>query len=147
MRFVHVTWGKQVHVNDVMFVEEMSFPEDIRWTREQYLAEKPKLRGLLAKQFSTAIGCVLWQNGYLHSIAVIPSRRCEGLARQLLDRAEIAMRLDGQRMLSADVEVSNKDSIRLFERAGWTVTGRDADLYGPGRDGVFLEKLVPGFTY
>ena len=64
---------------------------------------------------------------YLGVLASHPSRRGEGLARQVL-RPGLELATEGG--LPAVLETTNPDNVALYERSGWEVTARLDDVIG-----------------
>jgi ribosomal-protein-alanine N-acetyltransferase len=73
-------------------------------------------------------------------IAVAPSARRKGLARQLLRACEAALRASGIRALRLEVRVSNGAARSLYEAEGWRMEGLRPRYYRDGEDAALYGK-------
>jgi len=76
----------------------------------------------------------------LYSIAVADERRGTGLGRLLLADAERVAATRRKRVLKLEVRVDNAGAIRLYERRGYRLVGRDAGYYADKTDALRYEK-------
>ena len=81
----------------------------------------------------------------LYSLAVAPDRQGRGVARQLLQQAEVDVRSTGALYLRLEVAASNTAAIRLYEQLGYTQFGRYDDYYEDHSDALRMEKCVRAY--
>ncbi|MGQ9800904.1 MAG: GNAT family N-acetyltransferase [Candidatus Saccharicenans sp.] len=83
----------------------------------------PQIIFLVAEVEGRVIGTILashdGRKGWINRLAVDPSYRGRGLARELVRRAEQELEREGLRMFAALIEEDNLPSIRLFEKLGY----------------------------
>lgn len=78
------------------------------------------------------------------SLGVEPEARRSGIARVLLDFAERRARREGRGALRLEVGAENHPARSLYAKAGFAVVAVLPDYYGPGRDGLRLERRLDG---
>jgi phosphinothricin acetyltransferase len=87
-----------------------------------------------------------WYEGIAEAaVYVARAARGAGVGRELLAALEEAAVADGRYKLIAKIFDANEPSLRLFERAGYTMVGthrRHGRLDGEWKDVVVLEKLI-----
>ena len=80
-------------------------------------------------------------------IATLPECRGKGYAKRVLAAFLESCREAGAESVFLEVSSDNIDALGFYLRAGFAVTGRRADYYGPGEDalllGLSLEKNAP----
>ena len=81
----------------------------------------------------------------LYSLAVAPDRQGRGVARQLLQQAEIDARATGALYLRLEVAASNTAAIALYEHMGYAQFGRYDDYYEDHGDALRMEKCVRAY--
>lgn len=89
--------------------------------------------------------CVLvGDEGTVHitTIAVAPEHRRRGLAEQLLEHLENAMRVRGLGSVILEVRVSNLPAQTLYKNSGYSVVQRIANYYNNGEDCFLMMKAV-----
>jgi ribosomal protein S18 acetylase RimI-like enzyme len=83
---------------------------------------------------------------YVNVLAVRPPLRGRGLGTKLLELAERRGREAGRAQMSVIVSDANRGARRLYERSGYSATGRRAMIKegweNPGRDWVLLTKAL-----
>lgn len=67
--------------------------------------------------------------GHIITVNVHPGHRGRGLARRLMSVLEARLAAHGVRRVRLEVNVANKDAIRLYEAGGYTRRGRLAGYY------------------
>lgn len=77
------------------------------------------------------------------SIAVLPQRRDQGIARSIMQRIEGIAIEKGAKGLSLEVGLTNVPAINLYLRLGFSIKGKIADYYGEGKDALYMEKMLP----
>lgn len=89
-----------------------------------------------------AIGHVMGARGHVVTIDIAAPERRKGLGRRLL--AELTSRLAaaGARVAHLEVDRRNTDAIRFYERMGYRAVGALPDYYGPGLEGLRMNKTL-----
>ena len=82
----------------------------------------------------------------LYSIAVDARHRGRGLAAALLADAERVALKRGRTRVSLEVRDDNGAAIRLYERLGYRLIGRNADYYADGAGARRYEKRLDRTT-
>ncbi len=75
----------------------------------------------------------------LERIAVMPSRRRQGVARQLLDALCSAARAQGAVRVLLEVAADNEPALGFYEAYGFTSIGRRAGYYRGGVDALVMQ--------
>jgi ribosomal-protein-alanine N-acetyltransferase len=94
----------------------------------------------------TGFGIMEWSDepegvvAYVQTLEVLPEARGQGVGRELLRRMEESARGAGAAVAWLHVDAENEGAIRVYERAGYRVTGREPDYYGRGRAGLVHMK-------
>jgi len=88
---------------------------------------------------------VEWAEGtaYLQTLEVMPERRVGGVGGELLRLAEGSARNAGAELMWLHVDAENDGAIRLYERNGYSLKGREEDYYARSRAAlVYARSLV-----
>jgi len=80
----------------------------------------------------TAFGSHDGRKGWINRLAVDPRHRRQGLAQQLIAKAEEALARDGIIIVAALVEAPNEPSLKLFRKLG----------YEERRDIIYFRKFL-----
>ena len=86
---------------------------------------------------------VIFDEGYIDSVAVRPDQRRQGIADRLL---EVFCRFGAAhlRFLTLEVRPSNTAAVALYEKHGFREAGRRRDYYdAPREDALLLTKEFP----
>jgi len=75
----------------------------------------------------------------LERIAVMPSRRRQGVARRLLDALCSAARSEGATRMLLEVAANNESAIALYTSCGFTTISRRAGYYRGGVDALVMQ--------
>lgn len=75
----------------------------------------------------------------LERIAVMPSRRRQGVARQLLDALCAAARAQGATRMLLEVAADNEAAIAFYEAYGFAPISRRAGYYRGGVDAIVMQ--------
>jgi ribosomal-protein-alanine N-acetyltransferase len=127
-------------------LERRLFPKD-PWTVEAFwseLAEVPRTRYYLVAESAGAdiVGYAglfaARDQGEIQTIGVRPDHQGRGLGRRLLDALLAEARQRGCHEVFLEVRTENQAAIALYERAGFEVTSRRRDYYGPGADALTM---------
>ena len=78
--------------------------------------------------------------GHLTTIGVAPEHRRRGLAKQLMEYTEQALRVRKISTVMLEVRVSNTSAQRLYLENGYAVTQRIEKYYNNGEDGFLMMK-------
>lgn len=81
----------------------------------------------------------------LYSIAVDPACRGEGLARQLISKAERAARDSGALYMRLEVAADNHAAISLYRKLGYEHFGYYRDYYDDHGDALRMEKCIHAY--
>ena len=116
----------------------------------------PQLRQLLSARYGVAIGIwedslllgaalleVLVPESELHSLAVLPGKRRQGLGAVLLKSALSVARRRGVTEMFLEVRRSNQAAIVLYERAGFASLSVRRGYYShPREDALVMQKRL-----
>lgn len=130
---------------EILNIERASFEEPYdEWVFESALA-RPNIF-LVAEHEGRPVGYVLalleGAEAHVVSIAVAPDWRRRGFALKLFEALfEEAKRLGG-RTVRLEVDAENAAAKSLYERLGFTVTGRLKRYYANGHDALVMAKKL-----
>jgi ribosomal protein S18 acetylase RimI-like enzyme len=77
---------------------------------------------------------------YVETLEVLVEMRGRGVGGELLRRLEGSAREAGAVAVWLHVDAQNVAAIRLYERGGYRLGGKEADYYGRGRAGLVYAK-------
>lgn len=78
----------------------------------------------------------------LYSLAVNPSMRGKGLARELLTQLEVHAAKKGRLYMRLEVSKSNQAAITLYEQSGYRIFGEYSDYYDDHMDALRMQKQI-----
>lgn len=78
----------------------------------------------------------------LYSLAISPTMRGKGLARDLLEQLEQHASKKGRLYMRLEVSKSNKAATALYEQTGYRVFGEYSDYYGDHTDALRMQKQI-----
>ena len=78
----------------------------------------------------------------LYSLAVNPSMRGKGLARELLAQLEVHASKKGRLYMRLEVSKSNQAAITLYEQSGYRIFGEYSDYYDDHMDALRMQKQI-----
>ncbi len=78
----------------------------------------------------TLAAAVLKNEGHLRGMAVRPEWQGQGIAEQLLARAEIDLRAAGCTRATLDTTLPLQRAIRFYEKNGFAASGKITDFFG-----------------
>ncbi len=78
----------------------------------------------------------------LYSLAVNPSMRGKGLARELLAQLETHTAKKGRLYMRLEVSKSNQAAITLYEQSGYRIFGEYSDYYDDHMDALRMQKQI-----
>lgn len=137
----------------VMAIETASFTNP--WSREMFaweLEHSDVARVWVLREGSGTIVafCSCWlifDELHIHTLAVLPDRRRQGHARALLEEVLRDAARQGARSATLEVRESNEPARRLYEHAGFAVTGKRPGYYEkPAEDALILSREMPEAT-
>ncbi|MBF0329273.1 MAG: ribosomal protein S18-alanine N-acetyltransferase [Nitrospirae bacterium] len=124
---------KEEDLPAVLAIERLCF--SMPWSEASFLSElySPRSIGLLAETNNRIAGyiCVSYfeEEAQLLDLAVHPEfRRC-GVGRMLLNSVLGDVKKTGCKNIFLEVRKSNSDSIRFYEKAGFSQTGERKNYY------------------
>ncbi len=136
----------EADLDQVLAIEQDSFPSP--WNRRHFLDELSSpyafpLTALTGDGRVAGYICpmLLLDEGHILNVAVSPEFRGCGLGQLLVERVIAECREGGAAFVSLEVRPSNATAIVLYERLGFTVTGRRKRYYGDGEDALLMEYV------
>jgi [ribosomal protein S18]-alanine N-acetyltransferase len=112
-------------------IERHSFPRP--WSRAMFAAELERVGSWLDVAGEPVIAfCTAWHivdELHIHSIAVHPDHRRDGVGAALLDHVLVAARAAGCVLATLEVRRSNQPAIALYARAGFVTVNVRASYY------------------
>ena len=79
---------------------------------------------------------------YVQTLEVLPEARGAGAGSELLRRLEGSAKDAGAVVIWLHVDAENGGAIRVYERSGYGVCGKEPDYYGRGRAGLVYAKQL-----
>jgi ribosomal-protein-alanine N-acetyltransferase len=135
-------------IDDVMVIERDVFGPTA-WTPAQFWSElaQPDRTYLVARDGADLVGYAGLMSrrptADIQTIAVAPSHRRRGLARELLRRLlDVAAGCDCTEVL-LEVRADGAPAIALYESEGFEVISRRQSYYGPGEDALIMRRRQP----
>jgi ribosomal-protein-alanine N-acetyltransferase len=133
-------------LNQVMVVEEMSFP--LPWSKESFVEElnNNKLAYyVVAKEDSNILGyggmwCVL-DEGHITNIAVHPSVRNKGVGSKILHNLYKKAKRASLKILTLEVRASNISAQLLYEKFGFVCVGIRKKYYADNEEDALIMTL------
>jgi ribosomal protein S18 acetylase RimI-like enzyme len=79
---------------------------------------------------------------YVQTLEVLPDVRGQGVGGELLRCMEGSAREAGANAIWLHVDVENASAIRVYERSGFRLSGREEHYYGRGQAGLVYQKTL-----
>ncbi|MGA3046642.1 MAG: N-acetyltransferase [Terracidiphilus sp.] len=79
---------------------------------------------------------------YIQTLEVDPEQRGAGVGAELLRRVEGSARMAGADRIWLHVDAENGGAIRLYERHGYRINGREENYYAHGRAALVYSKAL-----
>jgi ribosomal protein S18 acetylase RimI-like enzyme len=79
---------------------------------------------------------------YVQTLEVLPEVRGQGVGEELLRRLEGSAQEAGALAIWLHVDAGNAAAIRVYERGGYRLSGREEHYYGRGRAGLVYAKAI-----
>jgi ribosomal protein S18 acetylase RimI-like enzyme len=131
-------------------IEEVCFQPPHRFSRSymRQLIRQPNAATWIAEQDGRicGFGLVEWAReagemaAYIQTLEVLPEVRGQGVGGELLRRMESSARVAAACAIWLHVDAENAAAIRVYERSGYRVSGREENYYGRGRAGLIYAK-------
>jgi ribosomal-protein-alanine N-acetyltransferase len=133
-------------------IEEVCFQPPHRFSRGymRQLIGQPNSATWIAEETGRmcGFGLVEWARettdtvAYIQTIEILPEARGQGAGAELMRRMENSARLAGADTIWLHVDAENSGAIRVYERHGFLLSGRQRDYYGRGRPALVYEKAL-----
>jgi [ribosomal protein S18]-alanine N-acetyltransferase len=131
-------------------IEEVCFQSPHRFSRGymRQLILQPDAATWIAEQGGRmcGFGLVEWTRekvslvAYVQTLEVVPEIRGQGVGRELLRRMENSACVAGAAGIWLHVDAENALAIRVYERHGFQLSGREEDYYGRGRAALIYAR-------
>jgi ribosomal protein S18 acetylase RimI-like enzyme len=79
---------------------------------------------------------------YVQTLEVLPDVRGQGVGGELLRRLEASAREAEANAIWLHVDAGNAGAIRVYEKSGFRLSGREEHYYGLGRAGLVFAKML-----
>jgi ribosomal protein S18 acetylase RimI-like enzyme len=133
-------------------IEEVCFQPPQRFSRAymRQLIRQPDAATWIAEQDGRicGFGLVEWTReaaemaAYIQTLEVLPEVRGQGVGGELLQRMESSACAAGTVAIWLHVDAENAAAIRVYERGGYRLSGREEDYYGRGRVALIYAKQL-----
>lgn len=138
----------ETDLESVLAIERASFSHP--WRYEHFLHElsSPHSFPFVAVAEGAVGGYVclmsLFEEAQILDIVVAPHLRGRGIARALLGHAVTIARGKHAEVMTLEVRASNRAAIALYERFGFSRTGKRPKYYEDAEDALLMEKSLQG---
>ena len=131
-------------------IEEVCFQPSHRFSRGymRQLIRQPDAATWIAEQDGRmcGFGLIEWMLeagnmvAYVQTLEVVPEVRGQGVGGELLRRMENSACVAGAASIWLHVDAENALAIRVYERHGYQLSGREEDYYGRGRAALIYAR-------
>lgn len=131
-------------------IEEVCFQPPHRFSRGymRQLIRQPNAATWVAEQGGRmcGFGLIEWMLeagnmvAYVQTLEVVPEVRGQGVGGELLRRMENSACVAGAAGVWLHVDAENALAIRVYERHGYQLSGREEDYYGHGRAALIYAR-------
>lgn len=133
------------HIAEIAALEKICFSDP--WSETSISSElrNPLSLWLVALEDDRVVGYVGSQSvldgADMMNIAIDPAYRRRGVALELVERLEMALKEKGVICLALEVRASNAAAIALYEKLGFSVIGKRPNYYRhPKEDALIMRK-------
>ena len=133
------------HIAEIAALEKICFSDP--WSEASISSEllNPLSLWLVALDDDRVVGYVGSQSvldgADMMNIAIDPAYRRRGVALELVERLEMALKEKGVICLALEVRASNAAAIALYEKLGFSVIGKRPNYYRhPKEDALIMRK-------
>ena len=133
------------HVAGIAALEKICFSDP--WSETSISSElnNPLSLWLVALDNDRVVGYVgsqtVLDGADMMNIAVDPAYRRQGVAAELIERLETALKSKGVICLTLEVRASNAPAIALYDKLGFAIVGRRPNYYRhPKEDALIMRK-------
>ena len=133
------------HIAEIAALEKICFSDP--WSEASISSEllNPLSLWLVALDGDRVVGYVGSQSvldgADMMNIAIDPAYRRRGVALELVERLEMALKEKGVICLALEVRASNAAAIALYEKLGFSVIGKRPNYYRhPKEDALIMRK-------
>ncbi len=136
----------EADLDEVMKIENVSFATP--WTRQCYLDLAPlgTIHFFVVKSRENVVGYMLYQGWgdelELHTIAVSPKARRQGIAKKMLEYMIGDARERGVERIFLQVRPSNTPARTLYEKFGFGVVGTRRAYYRDNNEDAYVMRLT-----
>ncbi|MGA2048851.1 MAG: N-acetyltransferase [Terracidiphilus sp.] len=137
-------------------IEEVCFQPPLRFGRGymRQLIQQPDAATWIAENGGQmcGFGVVEWARekaelaAYIQTLEVLPEARAKGVGGELLRRMEGSAWVACACSSWLHVDAENAGAIRVYERFGYRLVGKEEDYYGRGRAALIYEKPLAGVS-
>ncbi len=146
----HIRQATVVDLDALMVLERRGFPAEDQFTRQQFQYLLTRARSVTFVEEADGWICgmitLVWRLGSrscrIYTITVHPEARGRGVGKRLLARAKAFCREHSFARLTLEVRAENQRALQLYQRAGFILSRRLSDYYGPGEPGLRLVKAI-----
>ena len=138
--------------HDLYAIEEICFKAPQRFSRRymRNLIDSPEAATWIAEDRGRMVGFAIveWEAqitgivAYIATIEVLPEHREFGVGAELLRRLEGSANAERAEMIWLHVDIENDSAIRLYERSGYSNTGRADHYYARNRAAATYAKSL-----
>ncbi len=128
-------------------IEQVSF--SVPWSLESVTSELDKTSNklymvLIENDRIIGYGGVwlIYDEGQITNIAIIPEARCKGYGTQLMERLIDACVKRGMQEIFLEVRISNLSALAMYRNLGFTVKGIRKDYYSEPKEDAYIMSLV-----
>lgn len=126
--------------SEAQLAAQLSGSQSAIWLIE----DMPNGRMLPDSTLSYVLFLLLPEETELLRVATRPDARGRGFATRLLNRALRILERSGRHRTHLEVASGNTSALSLYERLGFSVSGRRRGYYADGADAVTMSRGAPG---
>jgi ribosomal-protein-alanine N-acetyltransferase len=133
-------------------IEEACFQPPHRFSRSymRQIVRQPRVATWIAERDTRMLGFAIVEWGrelenrfaYIQTLEVLPEARGLGIGAELLRRLEDSARNAASHAIWLHVDAKNSAAMRLYQKHGYQLGGREQDYYGHNRPGLVYAKSL-----